>query len=838
MADNLTRSEAEHRASYLSRAAYEVHLDLTAGEDTFVSDTTIRFAANLTGQPTFVDLDAVEVRRVTLNDRVLDPAAYDAGRARFPVRGLLPTNVLRVVAECSYRHAGVGLHRFVDPVDGHVYLHTQFEPFNAHQVFACFDQPDLKGAFTLTVTAPEGWTVVSNGPVAERVEGRWRFQPTPPISPYLAAVVAGPYHAVSDAHGPIALGLYCRRSLAPHLDADELFELTRQGLDFFTAEFDYPYPFAKYDQLFVPEFNFGAMENPGCVTFNEGAVFRSRVTEAARESRAGTLLHEMAHMWFGDLVTMRWWDDLWLNESFATYMASHALASCTRFADAWVRFAAGTKAAAAHQDQLPSTHPISADIVDTDAVRLHFDGITYAKGASVLKQLVAWVGADAFREGVRTYFWRYEWANARLAEFLAALEETSGRDLGSWSKEWLETAGINTLRARVLEEDGRYGSVVVEQSGQPGFDTLRSHRLAVGAYRLGPEGLVRDQRVELDVVGAETVVDGLAGVAVADLLLLNDDDLTYAKIRLDERSLATALAHLGTLRDPMARNLVWASAWDMARDAELAASRFLELVTVHAPGEPDDSALQRLLFQALHAADAFSDPAHRPAARARLAAVGREGLAAAEPGSDRQLIWARLVVSAGDGPEAAAFARGLLEGAGVPPGLEVDTDLRWHVVAALAAAGEDGDGALVAAELERDPTDIGERRAAAALASRPTAAAKEEAWARLHDPAQPLALLRSVAGSFFQHGQDDLVRPYVGPYLEALPRWWEERTPDEALRLAGGLFPDTVVEPATVDAASAALDAGGLPGPMRRVVLEGRDRVERALRARAADAAG
>ena len=374
--DNLTRAEAQDRATKLSGVSYAVTLDLT-GDETFTSDTTVRFQGNLVGQGTFIDLDAENVREATLNGRVIPVESYDKGHSRIPLRGLLANNELRVVADCAYQHTGVGMHRFADPTDGNVYLHTQFEPYDAHRVFACFDQPDIKARFTLAITAPDDWTVVSNSP-GTREGAVWRFAPTPVISTYLVAVVAGPYHVVRETYGQIDMGIYCRESLAAHLDAAELFTLTRQGLDFFEDEFDYPYPFPKYDQLFVPEFNFGAMENPGCVTFNEFMVFRSRQTESAYEGRANTVLHEMAHMWFGDLVTMRWWDDLWLNESFATYMATHALAQATRFADAWVRFAAGTKAGAMAQDQMPTTHPISADIVDTDAVRLHFDGITYA----------------------------------------------------------------------------------------------------------------------------------------------------------------------------------------------------------------------------------------------------------------------------------------------------------------------------------------------------------------------------------------------------------------------------------------------------------------------------
>ncbi len=830
--DNLSRAEAQERARIVSNLSYEVLLDLTTGERTFRSETTANFWTPLTGMNTFVDLEAEEVHEASFNGRAM---AYDPERNRIPLRGSRPNNVLRIVADCAYQHTGVGMHRMVDPTDGAVYLHTQFEPFDAHRVFACFDQPDLKARFTLSVKAPEDWVVVSNMKVESREGGLWRFAPTPVMSTYLVAVVAGPYEEVRGAHGAIDLGLYCRASLRQYLDPDELFELTRQGFDFFEAEFGYPYPFGKYDQLFVPEFNFGAMENPGCVTFNEYMVFRSRVTELAREGRANTLLHEMAHMWFGDLVTMRWWDDLWLNESFATYMATHASASATRFRDAWVRFAQGIKAGAVSQDQLPSTHPISADIVDTESVRLHFDGITYSKGASVLKQLVAWVGQDAFRQGVRDYFRAHEWGNAQLTDFLGALERTSGRDLGAWSKEWLETAGVNTLRADLELDDDRYSGFAITQEARPEHPTLRSHRVAVGLYDLADGQLVRRRRVEVDVVGERTEVEELVGESQSDLLLLNDDDLTYAKIRLDPRSLDSLARHLGALADPLARTLCWAASWDMVRDAELATRRFVALVTDHALHEPDDSTLQRLIGQAAVAIDNYGQPANRPPLRARLAEAARAALAAAQVGSDRQLIWARAALGLGDGDEHLAWARGLLDGTVAVDGLTVDTDLRWEIVSVLASHGAPGAADVIDAEEARDPTDIGRRRAAGARAALPTAEAKERAWARLTGENLPLALVRSVAGSFSQWGQEELARSYVEPYFASLRTWWDVWPREVALALVGGLYPGKLVEPATVAATDAALADGTLPGPLRRLLLEGKDGVERAMRARAAD---
>ena len=834
--DNLRRVEAQERARIVSNLVYELFLDLTTGDDTFVSDTRVRFFTPLTGLSTFADLDAAAVREINFNERNLDPSTYDAEHSRIVLRGSRPNNELRVVADCAYQHTGVGMHRMVDPTDGAVYLHTQFEPFDAHRVFTCFDQPDLKGEFTLTVRAPQDWAVVSNMPVASEEAGLWRFQPTPPLSTYLVALVAGPYEVVKERYGELDLGLYCRASLRQYLDPDELFELTRQGLDFFQAEFGYPYPFDKYDQLFVPEFNFGAMENPGCVTFNEYMVFRSRVTEAAREGRANTLLHEMAHMWFGDLVTMRWWDDLWLNESFATYMASHALAQATRFRNSWVRFALGTKAGAVSQDQLPSTHPIWADIVDTDAVRLHFDGITYNKGASVLKQLVAWVGQDAFATGVRGYFQQHQWQNAELTDFLAALEDASGRDLETWSKEWLETAGVNTLRAAFeLDSEGSYTSFSILQEAKGEQPTLRSHRVAVGLYDLGEEGLNRRRRAEIDVVGPRTEVAELIGERQPDLLLLNDDDLTYAKVRLDARSLDTLAGYLGRVLDPLARTMCWGAAWDMVRDGELPTRRYVQLVVSHAPLEADDSTLQRLLGQALAAVDAYGAAANRLTARAQLAAAARVGLEGAEPGSDRQLVLARSLLGAGDSPDDLAWARGLLDGTVEVEGLKVDTDLRWDIVGTLAGHGADDDGALIDAEEKNDPTDLGQRRAASARAARPSAEAKAAAWSRVTEDQLPVAMMRAVAGGFSQWDQDELLRPYVEPYFSSLAQWWATRHREEALALIGGLFPRPLVSPEIVAQTDQALADGSLPGPIRRILLEGKDGIERALRARAAD---
>ncbi|HWH32858.1 MAG TPA: aminopeptidase N [Egibacteraceae bacterium] len=848
---NLTRDEARQRARLLSDVVYTVDLDVTGDGDTFGSRTVVRFDCTEPGASTFVDLVAPAVRRITLNGRDVGPAAHRDHR--IALEGLAASNELIVEADCAYMRTGVGLHRFADPVDGKVYLHTQFEPFDAHRVFACFDQPDLKAPLELSVRAPAEWLCVSNTAAVEQPPrgqaGVWRFAPTLPISPYIYALVAGPYHQVHDRWDggggePVDLGIYCRASLAPHLDAEEIFTITKQSFAFFTETFGYPYPFGqggghpgpskKYDQLFVPEFNFGAMENPGCVTFSESYLFRSKVTDAARESRAGTITHEMAHMWFGDLVTMRWWDDLWLNESFATYIGTLAVAESTRFTEAWSEFCNQLKAWAYREDQLPSTHPIVADITDTEAVRTHFDGITYAKGASVLKQLVAWVGREGFVEGLRDYFRRHAFGNTTLEDFLGALDRASGRELSDWSKLWLETAGVNTIRPEIRADDGVYGEVALLQEAPERWPTLRPHRIALGLYDRQGGKLVRRERVELDVEGSRTVVPELAGRRVPDLLLINDDDLAYTKVRLDERSLRTVEEHLDELPGSLPRALVWGAAWDMTRDGELATRRFVRLVARHVGAESNVGVLQVLLRHASTATDAYGRPDNRHAMHALLADVARRELERAEPGSDFQLQWARTLADNCVRPEDQAFLLALLSGAESIRGLDIDTELRWHFLVDLASEGAADEGAI-AAELERDPTDIGQRRAATARAARPDADAKKEAWAALVERRDvSLARMRALVGGFHQVGQDALLRPYVQRYVDALPGIWSTRGPEEALLLTEGLFPGALVEPATVEAAERAL-ALGLPAPARRILEESQDGVRRALRAREAD---
>ena len=612
---NLTRDEAIERAALVTVGNYSIVLDLTGSDTNFRSTTTVEFEA-LPGADTYIDLAADTVHSAVLNGRDIDVSGYDESTG-IPLHGLEKTNVLVVDADCRYSNTGEGLHRFVDPVDGEVYLYSQFETADAKRMFACFDQPDLKATFDVTVTAPPHWQVISNGATVSNDGGVHTFATTPKMSTYLVALIAGPYarwdDVYTDEHGEIPLGLFCRSSLAEYMDAERLFTETKQGFGFYHRNFGVPYAFGKYDQLFVPEFNAGAMENAGAVTFLEDYVFRSKVTRYSYERRAETVLHEMAHMWFGDLVTMTWWDDLWLNESFATFASVLCQAEATEYDQAWTTFANVEKSWAYRQDQLPSTHPVAADIPDLHAVEVNFDGITYAKGASVLKQLVAYVGLEHFLAGLRDYFAAHAFDNATFDDLLGALEKASGRDLSDWGRQWLKTTGLNTLRADFdVDADGKFTRFAINQGGAaPGAGETRVHRLAVGIYDDDPTTgkLVRVHREELDVSGPVTEVPALQGVSRGKLVLVNDDDLTYCSLRLDDDSLRTALSRIADISEPLPRTLVWSAAWEMTRDAELKARDFVALVMSGVQAETEVGVAQRLLLQAQTALNSYADPA-------------------------------------------------------------------------------------------------------------------------------------------------------------------------------------------------------------------------------------
>ena len=849
--ENLTRDEARARSAIVSAVSYHVDLDLTGTAGTFESRVRVTFDA-VAGADTWLDLIAPEVTRVALNGVELDPVAVFAD-SRLHLTNLAAHNTVEVEAHCRYMTTGEGLHRFLDPVDESTYLYTQFEVADARRVFAVFEQPDIKAPLQLLVRAPEHWQVVSNRPTPHphpMSDGTamWVFEPTWPLPSYLYALIAGDYYVVRDVyegpHGSYPLGLFCRRSLAESLDADDIFTITKQGFAFYEEAFGYPYPFGKYDQLFVPEFNAGAMENPGAVTFHEDHyIFRSKVTEAAYEVRAETILHEMAHMWFGDLVTMRWWDDLWLNESFAEWAAHHTASRATRFTHAWASFANSRKAWAYRQDQLPSTHPIAADMVDLETVYTNFDGITYAKGASALKQLVAYVGEENFLAGLRTYFARHAFGNTEFSDLLTALTEASGLQLDDWAAAWLQTSGANLLHADVeMAEDDIIASVTIVQEPPTSPDgvapTLRPHRFDVGCYDLRDDRLELREHVPVVALGARTPVPELAGVPRPNLLLLNDGDFTYAKVRLDPRSMNAAGEWLGTITDPLARAVVWGAAWDMTRDAELPTSEFTALVAASVGLESDVGLVGQVLRQAASAVSIYADPTQRSAYSALLAEALKEYFESAAPGSDHQLAFLRGFISFA-GHNDIASLRGLLTGDVRVPGLEIDTDVRWTLITRLVALGAAGPTSIEE-QLRLDSTAAGQRRAITAQAAAPDLAAKEAAWsAALDDASLPNATLEATIAGIMQPHQGDLVRPFIERYFTALPRIQRNRTHEIASQITSGLYPWLVVEATTVDRTTAFLETHpDFAGGGRRLLVEARDGVERALRCVARDRVG
>jgi aminopeptidase N len=850
-APNLTRDQAQQRAALLEVDSYRIELDLTdgggkPGSDTFRSTSTVAFRSLSAEASTWIDIVAATVHRVVLNGVELDVSGYREEDG-IPLTGLADVNELTVEADCRYMNTGEGLHRFVDPVDGEVYLYSQFETADAKRMFACFDQPDLKSVYDITVTAPAGWKVISNSAIESTEDApggadRHHFGTTKPMSTYLVALVAGPYaewrDEFTDGDSTIPLGLYCRASLAPHMDSERLFTETKQGFGFYHQAFGVKYPFGKYDQCFVPEFNAGAMENAGCVTFLEDYVFRSRVTRYHYERRSETLLHEMAHMWFGDLVTMRWWDDLWLNESFATWASVLAQAEATEYKHAWTTFAKIEKSWAYRQDQLPSTHPVAADIQDLQAVEVNFDGITYAKGASVLKQLVAYVGLENFLAGLRVYFAKHAWGNATLADLLGALEEASSRDLSWWSAQWLETTGLNPLRPKFsVDTNGNFVDFAVLQSGaRPGAGELRTHRIAVGVYDDDGSGkLVRTQRVELDITGERTEVPELVGRSRGKLVLVNDDDLTYCTMRLDPDSLAMLVDHIADIAEPLPRTLCWSAVWEMTREAELKARDFVNLVLGGLHAETEVGVVQRLLLQAQTALSSYADATWRAEGWRRFRTKTLELARAAEPGSDHQLAFANALAGSVLDDETIAVVRGWYDGSDVLKGLEVDTDLRWRLLQALTAHGAAGLDEIQAEE-ERDPTATGHRRAESARALRPTVEAKDEAWDRaVNDDDIPNAVSEAIIGGISHPSQKELLAPYVQRYFADVSGVWERRSSERAQSMVIGLYPAWSITPETVKASDDWLASADHPPALRRLVSEGRAGIVRALAAQEFD---
>ncbi|MFJ9735236.1 aminopeptidase N [Streptomyces sp. NPDC101171] len=821
----ITRDEAQLRAQLLDVHRYTVELDLTTGDETFDSRTVIRFTARSAGD-TFVELKPASLRTVTLDGQPLDPETLDGNR--LPLRGLTAgEHELRVDAAMRYSRTGEGMHRFTDPTDGETYVYTQMFLDDVQRVFAAFDQPDLKAVFELTVTAPDGWSVLANGITEHLGQGRWRAAATPLISTYLVAVAAGRWHSLHTEHRGLPFGIHCRRSLAAHLDTDaeEIFDVTRACFDRYHEKFEEPYPFDSYDQAFVPEFNAGAMENPGLVTFRDDFVFRSAVTDTERQTRAMVIAHEMAHMWFGDLVTLKWWDDIWLNESFAEYMGYQTTLEATRFTQPWVEFGVTRKAWGYDADQRPSTHPVAPEAVDdTAAALLNFDGISYAKGASALRQLVTWLGEKNFLAGINIHFERHWFANATLADFIDSLAAATDRDVHAWAEAWLRTTGVDTLSPRVAAADGTL-ALTVDRAGS------RPHRITVGLYDhdLTDEGrLTPREHISLDVPQSAPQPIGKRPA----LILTNDGDLTYAKIRFDDESFEAVRTGLSGLPEPLTRAVVWNALRDAVRDGELPPAAYLETARTHLPRETDLAVAEGVLAFAAHeVTDRYLRPEDRPAALATLGSLCRDLLRRTEDGDNPglRLIAVRHFIDVAAHPDTIAA---WLADDTVPGGPELDPELRWRILGRLAVLGAT-DEAAIAAELDRDPSANGQEGAATCRAALPDPEAKRAAWdAMFASDDLSNYLFTATARGFWQPEQADLVRAYVPRYYQDVVTLAARRGPAIAAAAGRWAFPYHAVDAENLALGEACLREAEPVAALRRKLVDELDDLARALRVR------
>lgn len=845
---NITRAEAIERAQMVSKPSYTVALTIDGVGETYSCVASINFTAQ-TGGTTWLDLISPQVDSVWLNGSELKVSEVFDG-ARIKLINLKEFNTVQVKANCSYMNTGEGLHRHIDPVDQEVYIYTQFEVADSRRVFPVFEQPDIKGTMALTVTAPTKWTLISNSPTPTSVKvnnemSTWSFTSTPIMSSYLYALCAGPYYKKTDLYegkfGSYPLGIFVRPSLAQFLDHEEIFEITKQGFSWFEDKFKVGYPFPKYDQVFVPEFNAGAMENVGCVTFRDEYVFRSRTTRTAYESRANTILHEMAHMWFGDLVTMKWWNDLWLNESFAEWAAHWASTGATQYNEAWTLFHSQRKAWAYRQDQLPSTHPIAAQMPDLDSVYENFDGITYAKGASALRQLVAWVGEENFLKGLKTYFDKHAWKNTELPDLLLELSVASGRDLDSWTKLWLQTSGATLLRPNISVDSQNkiINAIIVQEppSAPPGLPAvLRPHRLAIGVYEKQGNKLVRTNRFEIDVEGKETIVKELIGLKRPDLILVNDDDLTYAKIRLDDVSLKTATSDIASIESSLSRALIWGAVWDMVRDAEVGTGKYLDLVLSGLKAESDIGLVQQVLMQCRSAIDVYGDRNKRSSYNIKLANGLQDLLAQCEAGSDRQLALVRTFSSVATTTEQIKRVAMILDGEEKLTGLNIDTDLRWTLLRRLVVTGH-RDIAAIEAELKRDDTAMGREHAAGARAAIPSLEAKQTTWSLVTTSTDmPNSEIHSALGGLSYIDHAEIMSNFIDKYFSSVTQLWNARTHEIGQSLVTGLFPSSNITQEVVDKSDKFLaENEELATGARRIIIEQRDALARALRAQEVD---
>lgn len=836
---SLSRDEAVIRSNQVSRVSYLLWFGLDSEQDQFTGKTVIQFNlrenAKKSGRPLLIDLEEGTVTSLSINgnlvpeDKLKD--RFDGHHVVLQMKELQEAaNQIKISYTHPYSATGNGLHRFKDPVDNRVYINSHFEPYYAHRMFPCFDQPDIKATYELTVEAPNDWTVISNTLETKvaTVDGRktWNFPPTTPLSTYIVALHAGPYaswksvaksvvksaptksdvdqptegkakvdNKMKDDEDTIPLRLFSRQSLAKYIDYQEWFKVTQDGLEFFATQFGYAYPFSKYDQLLVPDFNSGAMENAGAVTFSEKFIFRSKVTSDKHRRRAEVILHEMAHMWFGDLVTMRWWNGLWLNESFATFMAAWAVNEATKYPGSWQSFFTSAKQWAYWEDQLVTTHPIEVHVPSTDQAEAGFDGITYGKGASSLKQLSFFLGEADFKEGLQRYFQKYAFRTTTITDFMKTMSEAAALDLNSWQHAWLQTSGINTIRVAwecAIDPDtdaneiSKFTLVQSSEGLEPG-ENLRPHRTKIAFYRYpkkqkrGPLVLDPSHQIGVTYTAAVTEVPEAVGEPCPDFVFPNLEDYDHVKIDLDPKTLTAIHSHLGQIEHPLTRQMLWHVLWEMVVDGKMRAQDYASMVFAQAGNEKSTLILSQVLLTLANPSSTrqtvikFLDPSLRPTYQAKIEAFIQSHLTTAPAGSDLQLIWYSAFLEAADTASALKFAAALLQKPSYR-GLVIDQERRWEILQALARHGNAGVSELIQAELKKDPTDMGQRAAITAEASLPDAAIKTQWFQRLAQPSEQdlktysYAKLRAAMSRFNTVGQEELIKKTASLYFQALPK--------------------------------------------------------------------
>jgi len=824
---NLTRLEAGARSALIDVTGYLLELDLDQGATTFESSSTVRFRCAEPGASTFLDVKPQLLHRATLNGVEIDRSGFDG--ERIALTGLAAENEVVVTATMRYSNDGQGLHRAVDPADDRHYVYGHSFLDAAPRVFACFDQPDLKAPYDVRVTAPAEWIVLGNGAATRTGQGGWALATTKPLATYFFTVCAGPYVSVLAEHDGIPLGVHARASLREPLErqAEQMLTITRQSFDYYHSLFAIRYPFGEYHQVFVPEFNAGAMENPGCVTLRDQYVFRGATTHDEVLTRSSTISHEMAHMWFGDLVTMRWWDDLWLNESFAEYMAHRTLDEATEFTDSWVDFSMARKPWGYAAERTPSTHPVAGSPApDAQSALQNFDGISYAKGAATLRQLIAYIGDAAFIAGIGDYLRSHAYGNAALADFLGAMERASGKDLQGWADAWLRTAGLDAISVQTAMDQGSVTSATVRRIPPAAYPADRPHSFDVAGFSSGTEVF----RVVTTLERDETALPELEGKRATNMVIPNAADLTWANIKLDAATVAAAPTELSAVPQAQARAVVWTALIDGVALTEIDPRQLLAVLATSWAGESSESIINRVGLQmSMRIIPQFIPESEQSGAYAVMAKAAASMLAQSEPGSSRALVAARYVaISSADEDLLRRWA----SGEQLPKGLDGDSDFRWLVLGSLARRGAIGPAEIDAA-LDQDHTMQGSLKSLQAKASAPDASAKEWAWEQITgEHGRSNYELNALATGFWEASDQDVLRPYVARYFSDVPALAGRVGEDALARVAALAYPSRVVEASTAEQSAAALQRSDLTASVRRAIVDADSQLREALASR------